>query len=115
MARRGLLIILSSPSGAGKSTLAHRLMVWDPEIRFSVSATTRPPRPGEVDGVHYHFRSDAEFDAMVGTHAKRAPGGGEGRVVREGGVIQCLTKEAPTVRVTRPGRANFNFAGVIER
>ena len=49
-ARRGLLIILSSPSGAGKSTLAARLRDWDPTIRFSVSATTRAPRPGEMDG-----------------------------------------------------------------
>lgn len=65
MKRRGLLIILSSPSGAGKSTLAKRLMVWDPTLRFSVSATTRPPRPGEVDGTDYFFRSRAEFEAMV--------------------------------------------------
>jgi guanylate kinase len=63
--RRGLLIILSSPSGAGKSTLARRLMDWDPTIRFSVSATTRPPRPGEVDGREYHFRSRAEFEALI--------------------------------------------------
>jgi guanylate kinase len=63
--RRGLLLILSSPSGAGKSTIARRLMDWDPEIRFSVSATTRPPRPGEEDGREYHFRSRAEFEAMV--------------------------------------------------
>ncbi|ROU03966.1 guanylate kinase [Histidinibacterium lentulum] len=65
MARRGLLIILSSPSGAGKSTLSLRLRAWDPTIRFSVSATTRPPRPGEVDGQDYHFRSEAEFKQMV--------------------------------------------------
>lgn len=63
--RRGLLIILSSPSGAGKSTLARRLRAWDPGIRFSVSATTRSPRPGETDGVEYHFRSKAEFQRMV--------------------------------------------------
>lgn len=65
MARRGLLLILSSPSGAGKSTLARRLMEWDPTMRFSVSATTRAPRPGEVDGREYFFRSRAEFEAMV--------------------------------------------------
>mgnify|MGYP002712953829 CR=1 FL=1 len=65
MNRRGLLIILSSPSGAGKSTLAHRLMDWDPTLSFSVSATTRPPREGEVDGKDYHFISDTEFRAMV--------------------------------------------------
>ena len=63
--RRGLLIILSSPSGAGKSTLATRLRAWDPAISFSVSATTRPPRPGEVDGQHYHFTSEAAFKTMV--------------------------------------------------
>ena len=63
--RRGLLIILSSPSGAGKSTLARRLRAWDPDIRFSVSATTRAPRPGEVDGREYHFVSEPEFKAHV--------------------------------------------------
>lgn len=63
--RRGLLLILSSPSGAGKSTLAHRLMDWDPTIRFSVSATSRPPRPGEVEGRDYNFCSRAAFAAMV--------------------------------------------------
>jgi len=65
MQRRGLLIILSSPSGAGKTTLARRLMAWDPAIRFSVSATTRPPRPGEKDGREYHFRDQQAFAAMV--------------------------------------------------
>ncbi|MBC7147331.1 MAG: guanylate kinase [Thioclava marina] len=64
-ARRGLLIILSSPSGAGKSTLAKRLMSWDPTLRFSVSATTRDPRPGETDGIEYYFKSRAEFETMV--------------------------------------------------
>ncbi|MFP1644913.1 guanylate kinase [Pontitalea aquivivens] len=65
MNRRGLLIILSSPSGAGKSTLAKRLMVWDPSLKFSVSATTRAPRAGEQDGREYYFRSRADFEAMV--------------------------------------------------
>ena len=65
MQRRGLLLILSSPSGAGKSTLARRLMAWDPGIRFSVSATTRAPRPGETDGREYHFRTRTEFGAIV--------------------------------------------------
>ena len=63
--RRGLLLILSSPSGAGKSTLARRLMEWDPSLRFSVSATTRAPRPGEVDGREYYFKSRPDFEAMV--------------------------------------------------
>lgn len=65
MRRRGLLIILSSPSGAGKSTLARRLRDWDSTIRFSVSATTRPARPGEVDGTDYHFVSEADFKRQV--------------------------------------------------
>lgn len=65
MKRKGLLIILSSPSGAGKSTLAKRLMVWDPTLTFSISATTRKPRPGEQDGRDYDFRSREEFEAMV--------------------------------------------------
>ncbi|MFC5737534.1 guanylate kinase [Sinirhodobacter huangdaonensis] len=63
--RRGLLIILSSPSGAGKSTLAKRLMTWDPTLTFSVSATTRAPRPGETDGIEYYFRTKHDFEAMV--------------------------------------------------
>ncbi len=63
--RRGLMFILSSPSGAGKTTLSRMLLAKDPEIKLSVSATTRPPRPGEVDAVHYHFVSDDEFDRMV--------------------------------------------------
>ncbi|MFB9225212.1 guanylate kinase [Paracoccus cavernae] len=65
MERSGLLIILSSPSGAGKSTLARRLMEWDPSLRFSVSATTRAPRPGEVHGQHYDFLGVEDFRALV--------------------------------------------------
>lgn len=65
MDRTGLLIILSSPSGAGKSTLARRLMDWDPTLRFSVSATTRPPRPGEEDGRDYYFTTAEKFRALV--------------------------------------------------
>ena len=63
--RRGLLLILSSPSGAGKSTLSRRLMERDEQIRFSVSATTRKPRPGEEHGVHYWFHDHASFRALV--------------------------------------------------
>lgn len=63
--RRGLLIILSSPSGAGKSTLARRLRDWDPSIVFSVSATTREPRPGETDGTDYHFLDETAFKTLV--------------------------------------------------
>lgn len=65
--RRGMLIILSSPSGAGKSTLARRLLDWDPSIAFSVSATTRPPRPGETEGREYHFHSKESFERLVAT------------------------------------------------
>jgi guanylate kinase len=63
--RRGLMFILSSPSGAGKTTISHKLLAGDPEICLSVSATTRPMRPGEVDGKDYHFVSSQEFDRMV--------------------------------------------------
>jgi guanylate kinase len=62
--RRGLLLVLSSPSGAGKTTLARRLIEADREIAMSVSATTRPPRPGETDGDDYHFVDEATFRRM---------------------------------------------------
>ncbi len=65
LARRGLMFILSSPSGAGKTTISRMLLEADSEIRLSVSCTTRPMRPGEQEGVHYHFVSDGEFDRMV--------------------------------------------------
>ena len=65
MARKGLLLILSSPSGAGKSTLARMLMDWDPSIRFSVSATTRAPRPGEAEGREYYFVTKQDFQRQV--------------------------------------------------
>jgi len=63
--RRGLLIVLSSPSGAGKSTISRLLLSSDDDVSMSISATTRPMRPGETDGVDYHFVSDGEFDRMV--------------------------------------------------
>jgi guanylate kinase len=63
--RRGLLIVLSSPSGAGKSTIARMLLDADKDVTMSVSATTRPKRPGEVDNIDYHFVDDAEFDRMI--------------------------------------------------
>src|SRR6476646_1046117 len=63
--RRGLLIVLSSPSGAGKSTISRMLLDADRDVTMSVSATTRPMRPGEVEGVDYHFVDDAEFDRMI--------------------------------------------------
>jgi guanylate kinase len=64
IARRGLMLVLSSPSGAGKTTLS-RLLLDDPAVELSISVTTRPRRPGEEDGVHYHFIDRARFDAMV--------------------------------------------------
>lgn len=72
--RRGLLIILSSPSGAGKSTLSRRLQAWDPDISFSVSATTRAPRDGETHGTDYLFLSEAQFkrDVTVGAMLEHA-------------------------------------------
>ncbi|MCL6741131.1 guanylate kinase [Sphingomonas sp. RB56-2] len=63
--RRGLLIVLSSPSGAGKSTISRMLLEADPNITISVSATTRPARPGEVDGIDYHFVDEAEFNRQI--------------------------------------------------
>ena len=63
--RRGLMFVLSSPSGAGKTTISRMLLAAEPSLKLSVSATTRPPRPGEIEGVHYHFVGDAEFDRMV--------------------------------------------------
>ena len=94
--RRGLLIILSSPSGAGKSTLAQRLMAWDGDIRFSVSSTTRAPRPGEMDGREYHFRSRADFERMVG----------EGEMLEHAQVFGNLygTPRAPVEEALAAGR-----------
>jgi guanylate kinase len=65
LSRRGLLIVLSSPSGAGKSTISRMLLAADAGVTMSVSATTRPKRPGERDDVDYHFVDDAEFERMV--------------------------------------------------
>ena len=64
-ARRGVLFVLSSPSGAGKSTIARMLLADAPDLEMSVSATTRPIRPGEVDGRDYHFVSLDRFREMV--------------------------------------------------
>ena len=63
--RRGVLFVLSSPSGAGKSTIARKLLKADPYLEMSVSYTTRPMRPGEVDGVDYHFVDLEKFREMV--------------------------------------------------
>jgi guanylate kinase len=64
--RRGTLIVIAGPSGVGKGTVVRRLLAHDPDrLALSVSVTTRAPRPGEVDGVHYRFVTDAAFDAMI--------------------------------------------------
>jgi guanylate kinase len=63
--RRGLCLVLAAPSGAGKSTIAERLLAVEPELSPSISVTTRAPRPAEREGVHYYFRSAAEFDVLV--------------------------------------------------
>jgi len=64
--RRGSLLVLSAPSGAGKTTLVKALMQHDPSLRFSISYTTRPPRPGEIDGKDYCFVDREQFEQMIG-------------------------------------------------
>jgi guanylate kinase len=65
VARRGLMLVLSSPSGAGKTTLSRKLLEADPAVELSISVTTRKQRPGEIDGQDYHFIDAARFEAMV--------------------------------------------------
>lgn len=67
--RRGVMFILASPSGAGKSTLSRLLMQSEPNLHLSVSATTRPRRASEVDGVHYNFVTPQRFQSMIGENA----------------------------------------------
>ena len=66
--RKGNLFVISGPSGAGKGTLVKRLVERIPDAWVSVSATTRQPRPGEVDGVHYFFMNDKRFDDLIAAH-----------------------------------------------
>ena len=88
MSRRGLLTVVSGPSGVGKDTVLHEVFKHDPALSYSVSYTTRQPRPGEVDGRDYSFVSDSEFDRMIAAqellewepvHTHRS-GTGRGRV-----------------------------------
>jgi len=65
MERRGLLFVISGPAGAGKSMIAKKLVEKYPDVGLSVSCTTRAPRPGEIDGVHYHFVSEERFEELV--------------------------------------------------
>ena len=64
IARRGLMLVISSPSGAGKSTIARNLLDKDKNIGLSVSVTTRPRRQSEIDGIHYHFISKRDFERL---------------------------------------------------
>jgi guanylate kinase len=63
--RRGVMLVVSSPSGAGKTTLTRTLLERDPDVSLSISVTTRPARPGEIDGVHYHFVAKEQFQKMT--------------------------------------------------
>ena len=94
--RRGLLIVLSSPSGAGKTTISRLLLEADAEIAMSVSATTRPKRPGEVEGRDYLFVADAEFQRMIdaGEFVEWAPVFG----------YRYGTPKAPVKQALREGR-----------
>jgi guanylate kinase len=86
IARRGICLVLSAPSGAGKTAITNALLATEPMLQRSVSVTTRQPRPGEIDGVHYHFVTEASFQAaeldgsllewarvLQGTHAYGTP------------------------------------------
>ena len=67
--KKGMLLVLSGPSGVGKGTLADRLLKEDSTFRFSVSVATRAPRPGEIDGVHYHFLTEEQYDELLAKDA----------------------------------------------
>ncbi|MDX2324524.1 guanylate kinase [Sinorhizobium medicae] len=67
IARRGLMLVISSPSGAGKSTIARNLLEADPDLSISVSVTTRSRRPSEIEGRHYFFKTIREFEALKAT------------------------------------------------
>ncbi|MGC6390948.1 MAG: guanylate kinase [Alphaproteobacteria bacterium] len=67
--RRGLLLVMSSPSGAGKTSLSRHLLTLEPDLKLSVSATTRSPRPGEEEGKDYFFKTTEEFDSLISSGA----------------------------------------------
>jgi guanylate kinase len=89
--------VLSGPTAVGKGTVVTRLSQEHPEIFVSVSVTTRPPRPGEVDGLHYHFVSDAEFDGLIAEGALL-----EWAIVH--GVHRYGTPRDPVLRALDEGR-----------
>ena len=66
---KGKMFVISGASGVGKSTVLKQVMAGRDDLKFSVSATTRPPRPGEVDGVHYYFVTKARFEEMIRENA----------------------------------------------
>jgi len=96
IARRGLMLVLSSPSGAGKTTLSRMLLAGDKHVELSISVTTRPKRPGEIDGRHYHFIDKARF----------------ARMTKKGDLLESAqvfghhygTPRAPVVKALRAGR-----------
>lgn len=69
MSKRGMLFVVSGPAGAGKSEIVKTVLKKHPDVKLSVSCTTRAPRPGEIDGVHYHFVTDERFDELVSQDA----------------------------------------------
>lgn len=95
------LLVLSGPSGVGKTTVVARLRQRHPEVWVSVSATTRPQRPGEVDGVDYQFVDDATFDAMIaaGELLEHAEFAGNRYGIPRGPVLEHLAAGDPVVLV----------------
>ena len=94
---QGRLTVLSGPTAVGKGTVVTRLIQLHPEIFVSISVTTRPPRPGEIDGVHYHFVCDDQFDALIANGALL-----EWAVVH--GVQRYGTPRAPVMQALAAGR-----------
>ncbi len=93
------VVVLTAPSGAGKTTIAHRLLEAMPEMQFSVSATTRPARPDETDGVDYHFLSSEEFQRRIDTgdlleHEEVYPGCYYGTLRSE---VEAKTENGPVL------------------
>jgi guanylate kinase len=96
---RHRLTVVSGPSGVGKSSVVKVLRELDPDVYFSVSVTTRPPRPGEIDGVHYHFVDRARFESMVaqGELLEHAEFAGNCYGTPRGPVEQALSSGRPAV------------------